>query len=404
MESSAAASTSAAPSTSRLPSSVVLSPALLKSFKPAKVFKAHNDKDTTYTSLDFDDSGGYLLTSAEDECMQLFDARTGTHIKSVPSKKYGAHLARFTHTKNTMIHASTKGNDDIRYCKLDDRSYIRYFKGHTKRVVSMQVSPMDDTFLSGATDDTVRMWDLRTASAQGLLNVAGHPCVAYDPSGAVFAVVLNLRSTVMLYDVRNFDKAPFLTTHIDDPILRDRSFPARTPIYTSISFSNDGKWLLVGTSGDVHYVLDGFDGDVKARLELPPEQIAIGLERAATAPYDRPMEPAAGISSEEVCWSPDGRYIVAGAIDGRLHIWDFAPPDAETPADRPRAGPTCTLHPVASLEGHAGGPARAVAFNPKAAMLASAGRELAIFLPDLKEAGIVRDEGGGKVDEEMPQA
>lgn len=32
------------------------------------------------------------------------------HVTSVPSKKYGTHLARFTHTKSTMIHASTKEN------------------------------------------------------------------------------------------------------------------------------------------------------------------------------------------------------------------------------------------------------------------------------------------------------
>lgn len=152
------------------------------------------------------------------------------------------------------------------------------------------MSPQDDTFLSAARDDTVRLWDLRAPSAQvsrsvfprqtvpaladcsrdgtqGLLNIAGHPCVAYDPSGTVFAVALNLRSTIMMYDVKQFDKQPFLCVHIDDPVLPLRAFPPRTPVMTSLSFSNDGKWLLVGTSGDVHYVLDSFDGGVLARLE-----------------------------------------------------------------------------------------------------------------------------------------
>lgn len=99
------------------------------------------------------------------------------------------------------------------------------------------------------------------------MNIAGHPCVAYDPSGTVFAVALNLRSTIMMYDVKQFDKQPFLCVHIDDPVLPSRAFPPRTPVMTSLSFSNDGKWLLVGTSGDVHYVLDSFDGGVLARLE-----------------------------------------------------------------------------------------------------------------------------------------
>lgn len=73
--------------------------------------------------------------------------------------------------------------DGIRYLSLHDNNYVRYFKGHKKkcvlpcsphhssslgepRVVSLQMSPQDDTFLSGATDDTVRLWDLRTQNAQ----------------------------------------------------------------------------------------------------------------------------------------------------------------------------------------------------------------------------------------------
>ncbi|BGO96079.1 hypothetical protein NBRC10512_007189 [Rhodotorula toruloides] len=393
METEAIASTSTAAAPTSLPSSVLLTPPVMKSWKLSKVFKSHNEQGKSYTSLSFDDRGEMLITSGEDETMQLFDVRTGKHKKQLYSKKYGVHLARFTHKSSTVIYASTKGNDDIRYLSLHDNNYLRYFKGHKKPVTALQMSPVDDTFLSGATDDTVRLWDLRAPSAQGLLNVAGHPCVAYDPSGTVFAVVLNLRSTVMLYDLSQFDKQPFLCVHIDDPVLRKRTYPPRTPIYTSVSFSNDGKWLLVGTSGDVHYVLDSFEGTVVARLECPPEQIATGLERAITAPYDRPMEPAAGISSEEVRWTPDGRYVVSGSVDGRLHVWDVAPPEAELAKlypSRPAPGPECTLHPMTSFEGHLGGPSRALAFNPRQAMMASAGFELAFWLPSLQEAGLVK--------------
>lgn len=365
--------------TTSLPTSVKLTPEIMSSLKPSRIFRKHNEPTKSFTSLSFDDRGEWLITANEDETLQLFDCRKGKHQKQLYSKKYGVHLARFTHKNTAIIHASTKEDDGIRYLSLHDNNYIRYFKGHKKRVVSLEMSPQDDTFLSGATDDTVRLWDLRTQNAQGLLNLAGHPSVAYDPTGFVFAVALNLRSTVLLYDLKNFDKQPFLNVQLEDPVLHTRTFPPRIPVYTSLKFSNDGKWLLVGTSSDTHYVVDAFEGVLVARLEVPSG--IMGLERSIVPPYERPMEPAVGISSEELSWTPDGRYIISGSVDGKIHIWDFAPPTALAHSA------TLTLHPIKNVEGHLGGPSRVVRFNPRTAMLASAGNELAFWLPDLGDNG-----------------
>jgi COMPASS component SWD2 len=67
------------------------------------------------------------------------------------------------------------------------------------------MSPVDDMFISGALDDSVRLWDLRSPSCQGLVNVKGFPSVAIDNQGLIFAVGLD-NSTVRLYDIRNFEK------------------------------------------------------------------------------------------------------------------------------------------------------------------------------------------------------
>lgn len=136
---------------------------------------------------------------------------------------------KFAHTANTVIHSSTKEDDTIRYLSLHSNQYVRYFRGHKSRVVTMEVSPKDDTFLSGSVDDKVLLWDLRSVNAQvvswvnkvlecchevtrsstrslyqGCVNIKGSPTVAYDPRGLVFAI--GLENCVRLYDVRNFDK------------------------------------------------------------------------------------------------------------------------------------------------------------------------------------------------------
>jgi hypothetical protein len=115
------------------------------------------------------------------------------------SKKYGIDLVRFTRDKNSILSASkndwdrecsmmcalcdhsrrlrARVADTIRYMSVRSNTYIRYFKGHRDRVVSLALSPESDLFLSGnrdcrrcsavivailgALDDSVRLWDLR---------------------------------------------------------------------------------------------------------------------------------------------------------------------------------------------------------------------------------------------------
>ena len=44
-----------------------------------------------------------------------------------------------------------------------------------------------------------------TKAAQALMRIKGHPIVAYDATGSVFAVAINERPAVLLYDVRRFN-------------------------------------------------------------------------------------------------------------------------------------------------------------------------------------------------------
>ena len=230
------------------------------------------------------------------------------------------------------------------------------------------MSPVDDGFMSGSTDKTVRLWDLRTPVCRGLLHLPSSPIVAYDVTGLVFAVGVNHYSRILLYDSANFDKAPFLVITLEDPTLALVSFPPRAIYMTSLSFSSNGKYLLVGCSGDAHYIIDSFEGHLIAKLEGH-----VGLERRRlNAPLN--IEPERGNSGEEVSWTPDSKFVISGSLDGKVYIWDVQDlPKREGPIDLKI--PPARLRPLAILEGHPG-PSRCVRFNPRLAMLCTAGAEL----------------------------
>ncbi|KAI4152345.1 MAG: hypothetical protein LQ340_002963, partial [Diploschistes diacapsis] len=243
--------------------------------RPAKQFK-FSKPDTTATSLHFDDTGEFLLAALSDETLQLYNCREGRAEKTLLSKKYGCHLARFTHHAQSIIYASTKTDDTIRYLSTHDNQYLRYFKGHTAPVTSLNLCPANDTFCSSsAHDHTVRLWNLSSPHPHGKLSLATPSLTAYDPTATVLAIASPSTSSILMYDLRNFDKAPFSTFDLAEldstPHIASQPpplFQQRHPQdWTSLAFSNDGKHLLLGTNSAAgHVLLDAFSGALRAFL------------------------------------------------------------------------------------------------------------------------------------------
>ncbi|KAI9837235.1 MAG: hypothetical protein M1819_000309 [Sarea resinae] len=370
----------AAPATGQ-PSAAKVSD-VIASFRPTKLFRLAK-QNTSITSLDFDDSGEFLLAACDDESLQLYNCKEGKHVKTLLSQKYGAHLARFTHHAQSVIYSSTKVDDGIRYLSTHDNQFLRYFKGHTAPVTCLTLSPSSDNFMSCSLDNTVKLWDLSSSHPQGELRLHGAYFSAYDPSATVIAIASPSTSSILLYDLRNYDKPPFATF---DLLSTEKVFAPQhvghpgNSYWTKLEFSNDGKSLLIATNGPGHYLLDAFDGHVKAFIarrtgSTPPSRLAPG--GASSNPNSQPPPPA---GQGDACFSPDGRYIIGGAGPaGDMVVWDaHASP-----------GPDKKLRPVAELLCK-GRPAAVVEYNPRLNLIASADRELVFWLPD-PEANV----GGG---------
>ncbi|CAI7651518.1 unnamed protein product [Penicillium pancosmium] len=348
-------STGAAPQFQKLPD-------IIRSHRPCKCFRNSKPESSNFvTSLDFNDQGEHMVAACDDETIQIFDVKEGKSTKTVPSKKYGVHLARFTHHPRQVLHASTKVDHSLRLLDLHNEGYIRYFSGHTDKVTCLAMSPGSDSFISCSKDDTVTLWDIGSRNPQGKLKLATPYLVAFDPSASVIAIASQSTSSVLLYDFRNFDKPPFATFDLA-PYEETYTPSTRGRAWTRLEFSNDGKYLMVGTDYHGHFVLDAFDGSIKAFLT------GKGGSPGRAAPISSTGKP---LGQGDACFTPDGRYVLGGNGDQQdVLVWDLQ-------QERESNG---MLFPMVKLP-HRNRTAL-IEHNPRYNMIATADKETFFWQPD----------------------
>ncbi|KAK2107035.1 WD repeat-containing protein 82 [Saguinus oedipus] len=194
--------------------------------------------------FDFSLDDETVISSSDDDSIVLYDCQEGKPKRTL------------------FIVYSHIINDTIGYFSLHDNKYIRYFPGHSQRVVALSMSPADDALISGSLAKTVRLWDLWSPNCQGLMH-QGKPVCSSDPEGLIFAAGVN-SGKVKLYDLCSF----------------------------GLQFSNDGKLILISTNGSLIPLLGG----VMHTLGGYANSKAVTLQASFT---------------------PDSQFIMIGSEDGK---------------------------------------------------------------------------------------
>ena len=341
---------------------------VVSTYRATRLFKA--PPGAHYTSIDFNDSGEFVILARTDDTIQLFNTKAGAHAKELKSQKYGNALARFTHHDTSIIYASTKVDDGIRYLSMHDNSFIRYFRGHTDRVTCLTMSPSNDNFLSASLDNTVKLWDCRSSTAQGQLDFHSPYLTAYDPSGSVIAIASPVCQTVHLYDLKNYDKPPFATFDLYDIERKQESQGQKGGEgWMGMEFSNNGKFVLISTTGPGHYILDAFSGELKHYLHRPSGSAA------RPAPGDPLNESNPTYLQADACFTPDGQFVIGGnGGQTGLLVWDLRQEGGGGRGKMEVLEPSCDL-PSSKA-------AAVVSYNPRHNMIVTADREVVMWLPD----------------------
>jgi COMPASS component SWD2 len=140
--------------------------------------------------------------------------------------------------------------------------------------------------------------------------------------------------------------------------------------WNKLEFSNDGKSLLLGTSGSGHFLLDAFDGHLKASLIRDRG----GVRRLGAGDHNpESMDPQSSEflypSTGDCCFSPDGRYVLSGSRQQNVLVWDTLASAQER-----------FLKPIHELEYK--GDSAVIAFNPRYNFFATADKEVVFWMPD----------------------
>ncbi|SCV02359.1 LANO_0F17172g1_1 [Lachancea nothofagi CBS 11611] len=316
----------------------------LTSFRAVKTFKPGDNEVAPVTSLNFDDHGRYLLTASANDNMHLYDAMNCRFLNTVASKKYGCHSAKFTHSQNECVYSSTMKSFDIRHLNLETNQYLRYFTGHGALVSDLEMSPLNDTFLSASYDESVRLWDLRTSKAQAIVPSLVPSCIAYDPSGLVFALGNPENHEIGLYNLKQLKNGPFLVIKINPSFHQ----------WSKLEFSNDGKYILLASSAGKQLILDAFDGS----------QL---FELSGTRPF--PLREFMDAGS--ACFTPDGAFTLCTDYSGKIAIFHHS-----------EAISGKTLKPCGSIGAAPDSCPRTIAFNPKYSMFVTADESVDLYVFD----------------------
>ncbi|CAG9318003.1 unnamed protein product [Blepharisma stoltei] len=231
---------------------------VIQSMDIGKVFK---DSQRDINSISFSDDCSLLITSADDDSVNIYNVQRGTRDKLLYNKEYGVENVHFTHHNNAFLCSTKKGNEHlVKYWSSYDNRIIHNFRGHGDDITSIDMSPKNDMFISTSKDKLLLLWELRSRRALGRLDYkeasAGGMCT-FDPSGAIFALVYPVvtqnvtKNYIKLIDANNYADGAFSTWEVECPEIK------------GIQFSEDGQYLLAYTVENMILLLDALDGQKK---------------------------------------------------------------------------------------------------------------------------------------------
>jgi WD40 repeat protein len=246
-------------------------------------------------ALAFTPDGKHVLSGAEDRTVRKWDLEIGKleygHL--LPNNTISINFSRngkyvLSGTEYSYQREYQPGVVNLWKISAGELKLMRTFEGHghTEPVESVVISPDGKYALSGAMDQTAKLWEVSTGEVVHTFECSSHVySVAFSPDGK-YAVGGSGDGSIVLWDIPKRKKKRILEGH--DGFVR------------SVAFSPDGKFVLSGGRDAIVRLWDIKKGKLLKAFEG----------------HDAPVL--------SVAFSPDGKSILSGGRDGTMRWWDVS--------------------------------------------------------------------------------
>ena len=296
-----------------------------------RIWETPKFRDKIFSVAFTPNSGPLLVTSHL--ALHVIDIRNGNTIRPMGEEEHLGGVNSLAVVPNRRIaFTGSRTDPSIRAWDIDTGQLLLSFYSQTKGVDLLALSSDGSRLLTVGTDGTAILWEIDWAKEVRVAKVASFK------EDSVSSVAISPCGTTVFTGTKQMAREWRLR---DNGFIPGIEFKGGSGLASSLAFSNDDRFIVVGSwdsnaylwdivSGS-HCVLAGHTGDVRGvAISRDSRYIITGSRDATARIWDRetcqelsPIQHSSGVRS--VSFSPNDSFVVTGEDSGVLRVWKWDP-------------------------------------------------------------------------------